>query len=442
LSCPSCSPTIRTAAKVSAALSLLFIIVYGGCNWITSHRLHIGSWYYPFEQYIPFVPVMIVPYMSIDLFYVGAPFLCQTRAELNTLAWRITFAIIVAGVCFLLFPLRMAVPCPQTSGWTHAIFAFLFGFDHPYNLFPSLHITLCLILANFYARHTRGALLFFCLLWFGLIGLSPLLTYQHHVADIAGGLALAAVCFYLFRESSDWASVTPNHRVAAYYSAGVLACVGLAWLGWPWTGFLLWPALSLCLAVSGYCGIGPGIYRKENGRIPLSSRILLAPVLAGHWLSLAYYRRQCEPWNQITPRVWIGSRLNSREATDAKRQGVTAVLDLTAEFSEIGEFLETDYLNIPVLDLTGMSPSQLTAAVDFISAQAAQGVVYIHCKAGYSRTAMAAGAYLLSSGQVQTVQQALEFLRSIRPNMVFRPEVLSSLNAFHAASGVSSLSRP
>ena len=32
--------------------------------------------------------------------------------------------------------------------------------------------------------------------WFGLIGLSPLLTHQHHVIDILGGIALAALCFF------------------------------------------------------------------------------------------------------------------------------------------------------------------------------------------------------------------------------------------------------
>src|SRR5262249_33251530 len=151
----------------------------------------------------------------------------------------------------------------------------------------------------------------------------------------AGGLVLAAVCFYLFREPGIQPPVAPNHHAAVYYSAGALTCVGLAWAGWPRTGLLLYPALSLCLAALAYCRFGSGIYRKENGRIPLSSGLLLAPVLAGHWLSLAFYRRQCEPWNPITPQVWIGSRLNSREATDAKKQGLTAVLDLTAEFSEI-----------------------------------------------------------------------------------------------------------
>src|SRR5438270_13463445 len=64
------------ALAVSAGLSILFLIVYGGCNWITSHRTGVGTFYFEWERRIPFVPFFILPYMSIDLFFVAAPFLC------------------------------------------------------------------------------------------------------------------------------------------------------------------------------------------------------------------------------------------------------------------------------------------------------------------------------------------------------------------------------
>src|SRR5882757_1849695 len=164
----------------SAALSLLFMVVYGGCIWITAHRSDIGTWYYSWERFIPFVPLLIVPYMSIDLFFVGGPFLCQSRNELRVLAQRITFAILMAGACFLLMPLHIAVAQPQATGWTGVLFKFLHGFDQPYNLVPSLHIALRTILADLYARHTKGVLRAASNIWFILIALSAVLTYQHH----------------------------------------------------------------------------------------------------------------------------------------------------------------------------------------------------------------------------------------------------------------------
>ena len=139
------------------------------------------------------------PYMSINLFFVCGPFLSQSRNELRVLAQRITFAILVAGACFLLIPLRLSAVRPQPSDWTGAIFRFLHIFDQPYNLLPSLHITFRTILADLYAKHTKGVIRFASHVWFILIGFSTLLTYQHHFVDIVGGFVLAAICFYLFR---------------------------------------------------------------------------------------------------------------------------------------------------------------------------------------------------------------------------------------------------
>ena len=89
------------ALWASVGLSILFLIVYGGCNWITAHRANVGMFYFEWERRIPFVPFFILPYMSIDLFFVAAPFLCRTERELSILAKRIAATIIVAGIFFL-----------------------------------------------------------------------------------------------------------------------------------------------------------------------------------------------------------------------------------------------------------------------------------------------------------------------------------------------------
>jgi len=55
--------------------------------------------------------------------------------------------------------------------------------------------------------------------------------------------------------------------------------------------------------------------------------------------------------------------LTDTEAEKALSQGVTAVLDLTTEFSEAWPFLSVAYLNLPLLDLTAPTPRQLQRAV-------------------------------------------------------------------------------
>ncbi len=117
------------------------------------------------------------------------------------------------------------------------------------------------------------------------------------------------------------------------------------------------------------------------------------------------------------------------------RAGVTAVLDLTAEFSAPRCFRALTYRNMPVLDLTAPSLDRLGGMVEFITKEAQRGVVYVHCKIGYSRSAAAVGAYLLESGKAESVVDAMAQLRLVRPSIVLRPEVERTLRQFQTQKG-------
>ncbi|MGA2499908.1 MAG: dual specificity protein phosphatase family protein [Tepidisphaeraceae bacterium] len=506
----------KAAGKTSALLCLLFLVVYGGSNWLTGRRHNIGSFYFAWERHIPFVPVMILPYMSIDLFFIAAPFLCRSDRERRTLANRITAAILISAACWLLFPLRFAFERPPVDGWLGVIFNNFRMLDQPFNQLPSLHITLWAILLDLYTRYTRGitrdraqnsehsvwtpesrgmgvspmlsvlrhifhtrkddhALVRLALrLWFTLIAISTVLTYQHHVIDVAGGFALAAWCFYLFQDQPLRLPVICNRRVGLYYATAAILMTALAFAALPWSTPLLWPATSLALAATACFGLGPGIFRKRNGRLPLSTWCVLWPLLLGQRLSWLYYARHCRPWDALTPRLWIGRQLTDTEAQHAIAQGITAVLDLTGEFSEARPFLNTGaaihpsttfdsthsvarasspwcrytdtslpsgtmvtpvaiaYHPLPILDLTAPTPAQLDEAIDFIRRESARGIVYVHCKVGYSRTAAVAGAYLLADKIAATAEDAVNLLRVARPTIVVRPEARQALDGYHA----------
>ena len=417
------------ALGASVGLSALFLIVYGWCNWITAQRHDVGTLFFEWERLIPFVPLMIVPYMSIDLFFVAAPFLCRSERELATFSKRIVAAIVIAGICFLLFPFRFAFERPHAGGWLGVAFDWFRGMDLPYNLLPSLHLALRTILAQHYARHTRGLVRSASNVWFVLVGLSTLLTYQHHFMDVVTGFALGVFCIYFISEPKPHPAVVANRRVGSYYTAGALIVVCfIIWL-WPWGAVLLWPATSLGIVASAYFGLGPVIFRKTDGEVHWSARLVLAPCLLGQQLSLLYYQRQCRPWDKIAPTVSIGRVLDHDEAEEAVRLGVTAVLDLTAEFSETKPF-RLVYRNIPILDLTAPSIEQLQEMATFIDEESRKGIVYVHCKIGYSRTAGAAAAYLLQTGKASGVNEAIEMLRQVRPSIVVRPEVVAALSEF------------
>jgi predicted protein tyrosine phosphatase len=426
------------AATTSVLLSLLFVVVYGGTNWWTAQRPggNVGTWYFPWElTAIPYVPLLIVPYMSIDLLFFVAPFLCRDAHALRVFVQRVTFSILTAAAFFLLLPLKLAWPArPRVAGWfgdlvEHSCTA-PFLMEYPHNLFPALHIALCLILANLYGRHTRGVVRVVSYVWFGLIGVSTVLTWQHHLVDAAGGLLLAGFACYLWREADVRLAVVPNLRVGGYYAAGAAIVLALVPAAWPWSVFLLWPAASLGIVAAGYFGLGPQIFRKLDGCLPLSTRLVLTPILIGQHLSLLYYRRRCRAWDEVAPGVLMGRTLTEAEAAAVVRLGVTAVLDLTAEFSETRAFRETRYRSLPILDLTAPTQEQLHEAVEFLAEEAAQGVVYLHCKVGYSRSAAVAGAYLLASHRAATAMEAVAHLRQVRPSIVIRPEAMRALRTF------------
>ena len=266
--------------------------------------------------------------------------------------------------------------------------------------------------------------------WFFLIALSPLLTYQHHVIDIVGGFVLAGYCFYLFRESSHAPPVVANRRIGSYYAAGAAVVLIMGAIFWPWGVLLLWPAIALGIVAIAYFRAGPIVFHKTEGKLPWSTRFVLAPCLLGQYLSLLYYRSQCRSWDKVTPQIWIGGKLGCRSANKALCSGVVSVLDLSAEFSEAKPFRKINYRNIPVLDLTAPTQAQLVEISKFIGNHSRNGAVYVHCKIGYSRSAAAVAAYLIMSGKVKTAEEAFAMIRRVRPSVVIRPEVRSALSEF------------
>ncbi len=65
-------PPSLLSAATSLYLSLLFVVVYGATGWLTSLRTDVATWSFEWERNLPLVPWLIVPYMSLDLFFVAA----------------------------------------------------------------------------------------------------------------------------------------------------------------------------------------------------------------------------------------------------------------------------------------------------------------------------------------------------------------------------------
>ena len=88
----------RTAILAASGTSALFLIVYSVTNALAATRGDLGSFHLGWETSIPLVPAMILPYMSIDLLFFGAPFVCSTRREIGVFTRRVVAATLIAGL--------------------------------------------------------------------------------------------------------------------------------------------------------------------------------------------------------------------------------------------------------------------------------------------------------------------------------------------------------
>ena len=283
-----------------AALWLLFLapfffLLYGGAGWVASLQPDVASLHLAWEESIPFVPAMIVPYMSIDRFFAATVFLFADRRELRTHVGRIVLVITVATACFLLFPLRFGFERPVVDGLFGPLFTLLHSLDRPYNQAPSLHIALLVVLWPVYHRALGGSANLALHVWFALIGASVLLTWQHHLIDVPTGalLGLAALCL-LPEPAARRRGAVPRgweqdarRQVGLRYRVGCLSLLALTPLAPPWSLALLWPAAALALVAAAYAWGGPALLGKSVGEVSLPSRIVLAPYRLG---ALAFLR--------------------------------------------------------------------------------------------------------------------------------------------------------
>ena len=116
-------------------------------------------------------------------------------------AWRYLGALLCAYTInfafFFLLPTtiislreEVAAVVPEMSSMWRWQFELTHNADGPYNCFPSLHITNCVVVA---LAHWRGRWRYWMLGWAVLIAFSTLTTKQHFFYDIPGGILVGVI---------------------------------------------------------------------------------------------------------------------------------------------------------------------------------------------------------------------------------------------------------
>jgi hypothetical protein len=418
-------------------LAPFFFISYGGINFLTSRRGDVGVMAAPWEQYIPFVPWLLLPYMSIDIFYAVSLFLHRKRSQLDRHALRLLLAMLLSYAGFLLFPLRFSFAVPHAEGFNGFLQNLLLGFDKPYNQAPSLHISLLLVLWVPYAKKLHGAALLILHFWFAAIGLSVLLAYQHHFIDVWTGAVAGVLCLYLVPDPPffwQWGRPTAAMKqIGIFYAAAaiLLALTGVALMLQVsvWYAALLWPACALGMVAAAYYGLERRIFQRHRGVMRWPARIVLSPYLLGAWISYRYFSKDLPLVSRISDRVWLGAfprKKHQRPVADWH-----AILDMTNEFTAPSAAAQCKKY-LPVMDLIPPAPATLVRAVRWLEQVQQEGPVLVHCALGRSRSASVAACWLAWRGSEKNIESVCEHLSGLRSGIVLTREHKNNiLEALH-----------
>jgi len=186
------------------------------------------------DAMLPLSPAWSVVYGSLFLaallpaFVLHEPLLFRRTILAYLVAWLAAYAV------FLAYP----TVCPRPArvdgdGYFVWLLRVIYGSDHRYNCFPSLHVAQCFI-AALACRVVHRRLGDVLLVWAALVGLSTAYTKQHYAADAVAGAGLAFVSAAIMlrgvREDAipaELKRLAPSLAVAAFAVYGIF--IGILW---------------------------------------------------------------------------------------------------------------------------------------------------------------------------------------------------------------------
>ena len=188
---------------------VIFSFVFN-CLVYSGSRMIAGGWYHHnietgVDRRFPFVPEFLVIYFGCYVFW-AVNYILIARQDRRSVYQFFTGDFISRCVClvsFLAFPTTNTRPLITGSGLWNQAALWLYSIDAADNLFPSIH---CLVSWFCYLgirgrkeipRWYQSVSMVIAILVFA----STLLTKQHVIVDVAGGILLAEFCFFIGRKT-------------------------------------------------------------------------------------------------------------------------------------------------------------------------------------------------------------------------------------------------
>ncbi|WP_312298557.1 phosphatase PAP2 family protein [Chryseobacterium sp.] len=415
--------------------TIVFAVVYNGSAWYLSILEEVPSFVFDFEKTIPFIPWTVIPYMTSGVFFCLVFFFCRNKEQLKVLTQRMIFVTVVAGIGFLLFPLKFSLLKPETENSIFGYsFQFLKTFDSPFNQAPSLHIAYAFIFWSVFRNLKKGRTIL--IIWLILLGISTLTTYQHHCIDLLTGSILAHLSFIIFPyKKNDF--LYRNDQVANVYFLSAWTMILAALLLNEFSGkfwlLLLWPALmGLCI---GFQYQKNNIYflKDRKGNISWIKKIFYAPYLFIYWIFWKFFRKNKTPV-EILPGIYISSRPDAEILKNFGITDISSVYDLSAEMEEI-RVLKKQFIyhTVPFLDIGYLDVSTVKKLITDITKRYTQlpenRKILIHCTMGFTRSSVI-GILVMKNILSLPLEEAINTMKTINKDMVIHSYLRDFLKKF------------
>lgn len=166
--------------------------------------------------------------------------------------------------------------------------------------------------------------------------------------------------------------------------------------------------------------------------------LLLTRSVSGLLLSLNW-------WDVVDEHFVVGGALMFDDLQRLRRQGVRAIVNLSAERPDNQQQLqaaEMDYLWLPVLDTFAPTVEQIHTGLQWIAPRVQAGhTVYIHCAAGRGRSTTLLACWYIAT-QNMSVAQVVPFLKHHRPQTALTRWQVRRLEEFAAQYHTGGMASP
>lgn len=417
-------PKVTLTQRLIALLicGIVFLAVYQLAGMYASGLPYVPSFVFPFEKQMPFLPWMVIPYMTSGVFFILIFFAVRQRDELILLFGRMLFITVASGICFFLFPLRFSFPRPPVdSSFFSFFFQYLNTWDTPFNQAPSLHIAYACMFWMVLSARLTGYKKLIAGVWLLLMGISTLTIYQHHVIDVVTAFGLVCITCFIFP-----GHIRRNKRIAALYSLAALSLVILILFIYRdcliLVFFLIWLVVTLIRVGKAYTDTDARFLKREDGTISLFNKIICFAYIAVYKLiRYTFYRNKIPAITEIYPNVFIGPMPGNKDIPVAA--GNIKVIDLTAELEESKTIRTcTDYYSCPMLDIASVRNEDTERIVELIAklyvALEPEEKIYIHCLMGYSRSVFIATLFVRQQLHISS-SDAIAYIQKKYPKAIY-----------------------